>query len=225
MLVLAGCSSAVRWDPAPRGEPRAGRQADAPAVHVVRSGETLYSIARRYGLRHQDLARWNGLGDGSLIRVGQRLRLAPAGGRQVARAAAPPRAGGTAAASDLPAPRWQWPAEGAVIAAFGQSPMTASGIQIGGRLGQAVRAAADGRVVYSGTGLTGYGALLIVKHSDTWLSAYGHNQALLVAEGEAVRAGQEIARIGEGPGRRPVLHFEIRRNGSPVDPLTQLPGR
>lgn len=194
---------------------------------MVRQGETLYSIAKRHGLRHQDLARWNRLGDGSLIRVGQRLRLTSPGDAPAATADARGRAAGTSSPSlpDRPSPRWQWPADGAVVAAFGQSPMTASGIQIGGRLGQAVRAAADGRVVYSGTGLTGYGSLLIVKHSETWLSAYGHNQALLVVEGDAVRAGQEIARIGEGPGRQPVLHFEIRRNGNPVDPLTQLPRR
>ena len=130
-------------------------------------------------------------------------------------------------ASEAP-PRWQWPVSGPVLARYGESPLTASGIQLGGRSGDAIRAAAGGQVVYAGSGLVGYGELLIIKHSPSWLSAYGYNQALLVREGERVAAGQPIARMGEGPGasgasRRPALHFEIRRNGMPLDPLSQLP--
>lgn len=238
-LLLVGCSSAVRWGEEPARQPAPPRTAGTQAgYHVVRAGETLYAIAFRYGLKYQDLARWNGLGDGSLIRVGQRLRLAPPGSPPGTTAVGTTagsagRSGGAAggvtppptASAAGPAPRWRWPVDGDVVAGFRQSPMTASGVQISGRAGAPVRAAADGQVVYSGTGLTGYGALLIVKHSDSWLSAYGHNQALLVGEGDRVRSGQEIARVGEGPGRRPLLHFEIRRNGEPVDPLTQLPAR
>jgi lipoprotein NlpD len=97
-------------------------------------------------------------------------------------------------------------------------------------VGDPVRAAAAGQVVYSGSGLIGYGELLIIKHSDNWLTAYGYNQARLVAEGERVAAGQQIARMGEGPmpggnKRRAMLHFEIRRIGQPLDPLTMLPAR
>jgi lipoprotein NlpD len=88
-----------------------------------------------------------------------------------------------------------------------------------------VQVAADGLVVYAGDSLPGYGELLIVKHDDTWLTAYGHNSALLVGEGARVRRGDTIARLGLGPGRRPLLHFEIRRNGDPVDPLAVLPPR
>jgi lipoprotein NlpD len=117
---------------------------------------------------------------------------------------------------------------GPVVARYGESPLTTSGVQLGGRAGDPVRAAAGGQVVYAGSGLVGYGELLIIKHSPNWLSAYGYNQALLVREGDQVAAGQAIARMGEGPTagtrtRRPLLHFEIRRNGVPVDPLTQLP--
>ena len=96
---------------------------------------------------------------------------------------------------------------------------------IEGRRGQAVRAAAGGRVVYSGGGLIGYGQLIIIKHNDTYLSAYGHNASLLVREGQAIKKGQRIATMGEGPGQAPRLHFEIRRNGKPVNPRQYLPAR
>jgi lipoprotein NlpD len=117
-----------------------------------------------------------------------------------------------------------------VLSRYGDSPLTASGIQIGGRVGDPVRAAAGGQVVYSGSGLIGYGELLIIKHSDNWLTAYGYNQVRLVAEGVRVTAGQQIALMGEGPmpggsTRRAMLHFEIRRIGQPLDPLTMLPAR
>jgi lipoprotein NlpD len=227
VLLLAACSGAVRWEePGNRGTAptpsRAGAPTGQPEWHTVRAGETLYSIASRYGLDVGRLAAWNGLGDGSLIRAGQRLRLAPPGGTPAATSRTEPPA-----PVEAP-PRWQWPVSGPVLARYGESPLTASGIQLGGRAGDAIRAAAAGRVVYAGNGLQGYGELLIIKHSPSWLSAYGYNQALLVREGEQVVAGQAIARMGEGPGesgasRRPALHFEIRRNGSPLDPLTQLP--
>lgn len=231
-LVLVACSSAVRWEePPPRSPSRttAPSPGPRPAVHTVRSGETLYSISFSYGLSVPALAAWNNLGDGTLIRVGQRLRLSPPGSSS----GSSPGVAQTPA-SQLPAtraegpPRWLWPVPGAVVARYGESPLTASGVQLGGRAGEPVRAAAGGQVVYAGSGLAGYGELLIIKHSPNWLSAYGYNQALLVREGERVAAGQAIARMGEGPTagtrvRQSLLHFEIRRNGVPVDPLTQLP--
>lgn len=221
LAVVAGCSGGLRWDgePPPPAAPPARTGATAPAAgggaatHVVREGETLYAIARRYRLDPADLARWNGLGDGSLIRVGQQLRLQPPGG--VTAAAAP--AG--------PPVRWAWPTGGKVAAAFGASRAAQTGMLISGAVGDPVRAAADGVVVYAGNGLAGYGELLIVKHSEQWLSAYGHNSALLVREGERVAGGQAIARMGLGPGRQPLLHFEVRRNGVPVDPVPLLPAR
>lgn len=123
------------------------------------------------------------------------------------------------------APRWQWPADGALIGRFLAGDPTRQGIGLAGRGGDPVRAAADGVVVYSGAGLIGYGELIIVKHNDTWLSAYGHNRKRLVAEGEAVRGGQRIAEIGRTGASRDMLHFEVRRNGRPVDPLGVLPPR
>lgn len=223
-LVVVACSGVVRWEGPPGGGTRTGSSRpgqagrDLPASHTVQSGETLYGIAFRYGLDVPRLAAWNGLGDGTLIRVGQVLRLTPA------------VPGQTPDDAVEGSPPWQWPATGPVLARYGESPLTASGIQLGGRSGDPVRAAAGGQVVYAGSGLVGYGELLIIKHSASWLSAYGYNQGLLVREGDRVVAGQVIARMGEGPSpglkeRRPLLHFEIRRNGDPVDPVGQLPGR
>ncbi len=134
----------------------------------------------------------------------------------VGRAAAPQHADrGTGAAP----PRWAWPTDGRIVTAFGSDDGIASGIGIGGREGQPVRAAAAGRVVYAGGGLMGYGQLVIIKHDETFLSAYGYNADLLVTQGQDVARGATIARMGQGPGRQPRLHFEIRRNGVPVDPL------
>ena len=207
VVALAACGTS-RWSAAPREQ------------HVVRSGETLFTIAWRYGRSVDDLARWNGLGDGSLIYPGQVIRLnGPA--------AAPRRAGTsaprpTARLPDAPSPRFVWPTVGPVVVAFGARPGSGTGVLIAGAAGQPINAAAAGRVVYAGGGLSGYGRLIIVKHNDTYLSAYGHNSSLLVKEGEAVAKGQEIATMGEGPGRSPRLHFEIRRNGKPVDPRRYL---
>lgn len=237
-LLLAACSGAVRWsEPARPSTPTKPRPAvsSAPgaraATHIVQAGDTLYAIAFRYGLDVQSLAAWNGLGDGTLIRVGQRLRLSPPGqpaasGSGVATGA--PRTPPPVAGADPP--RWQWPVAGPLVARFRDAPLTASGVQLGGQVGAAVHAAAGGVVVYAGNGLPSYGELLIIKHNANWLSAYGYNQALLVREGDRVQAGQTIARMGEGPSavtrdRRALLHFEIRRNGAPVDPLEQLPPR
>ena len=120
---------------------------------------------------------------------------------------------------------WRWPSEGKVIAAYVSGEPTRQGIDIGGKAGDAVRAAADGEVVYSGNGLIGYGELIIVKHNANFLSAYGHNRSRLVKEGEKVKAGQAIAEMGASAGSRDELHFEIRKNGKPVNPLEYLPAR
>lgn len=207
-MLSGGCSSALNW---------------TPDYHTVRSGETLYSIALRYDLDHRQLARWNQLGDGTFIRQGQRLRLT-----QPAGAAA--RGAGTVSRSAVPAavtqaPPFAWPTRGSVREGFGTSARTSRGIRIGGRRGQVVVAAAGGEVVYAGGGLPSYGQLLIIKHDSTWLSAYGFNARLLVREGDRVASGQQVAEMGQLPSGEPTLHFEIRRNGQPVNPLSQLPTR
>jgi lipoprotein NlpD len=114
---------------------------------------------------------------------------------------------------------------GRVATEFGQRPGSGTGLLIAGKPGESIKAAASGRVVYAGSGLIGYGQLIIVKHNDTYLSAYGYNESLLVKEGDAIKRGQRIATLGEGPGREPRLHFEIRRNGKPVNPRRYLPAR
>lgn len=118
---------------------------------------------------------------------------------------------------------WAWPVSGRVIDTFHDTRN--KGIDIEGAPGTSVNAAADGRVVYAGSGLRGYGNLVIVKHNETYLSAYAHNRRLLVQEGQDVRRGQSIAELGDTDAPSPRLHFEIRRNGRPIDPLTQLPAR
>nr|WP_256737489.1 peptidoglycan DD-metalloendopeptidase family protein [Pseudomonas sp. dw_358] len=120
---------------------------------------------------------------------------------------------------------WAWPANGVLISKFASNGSLNKGIDIAGDLGQPVFAAADGSVVYAGSGLRGYGELIIIKHGDTYVSAYGHNRRLLVREGQQVKVGQAIAEMGSTGTDRVKLHFEIRRQGKPVDPLQFLPRR
>jgi lipoprotein NlpD len=118
---------------------------------------------------------------------------------------------------------WAWPAQGPLVSSFDETRN--KGLAIAGKAGDAVMAAADGRVVYAGSGLRGYGNLIIIKHNDTYLTAYAHNQALLVKEDQPVRRGQKIAEMGSSDAERVQLHFEIRRKGKPIDPTRILPGR
>jgi lipoprotein NlpD len=135
-------------------------------------------------------------------------------------AATPP-----ASASTTPGANWRWPASGQIVSRYLAGDPTRQGINIAGSSGQPIYAAAGGDVVYSGAGLIGYGELVIIKHSDEFLSAYGHNRKRLVSEGQRVTAGQQIAEMGRSGAARDMLHFEIRRNGKPVDPLPMLPRR
>ena len=212
--LLTACGSGPKWY-------------DNPDTHIVRSGETLYSIAFRYGKKPEDLARWNRLGSGSLIYPGQTLRLTPPSGattRTTSRTSRPtPKP--LPKIPDQPSPKWAWPTSGRVSVEFGAKPGPGTGVLINGKNGQAIVAAAPGRVVYAGSGLIGYGQLIILKHNDTYLSAYGYTASLLVKEGQEVKQGQRIATMGEGPERKARLHFEIRRNGKPVNPRQYLPAR
>ena len=212
-LSLAACGSGSSWQA-------------KPEQHIVRKGETLSAIAWRYGKDPVDLARWNQLGDGSLIYPGQVIRLTPPSG--ASQRSAPTRNGSRQSLPSIPtqpSPPWTWPTSGRITVEFGGKPGSGTGVLIDGRAGQAIVAAASGKVVYAGGGLIGYGQLIILKHNDTYLSAYGHNAKLLVKEGQSVRKGQQIATMGEGPERKPRLHFEIRRNGEPVNPRQYLPAR
>lgn len=217
-----------------------------PESYVVRPQDTLYSIAWRHDLDYRDLARWNNIGSDFRISVGQVLLLgpgnappaeretprssgAPAGNAQTAPRVGKPRplpSNAPIAAPALPpagtgvggGSKWVWPTDGVGA----PRPVSGGGILLAGRLGQDVRAASAGRVVYTGSGLRGYGNLIIIKHADSLLSAYAHNREMLVHEGQDVAPGQVIAHMGEGGPQTPVLYFEIRLNGRPVDPLPYL---
>jgi lipoprotein NlpD len=211
--------------------------------HRVSRGETLYSIAWRYGLDYRELARRNNIAPPYTIFPTQRLRLdagaagsPPASRSQAPASASPPPAVRSEKRTSTPSPRastpapvgaveWRWPAQGKILVPFNGNNGLNKGIDIDGNLGQPVIAAAPGQVVYAGIGLRGYGKLLIIKHNDTYLSAYAHNQRLLVQEGDVVKAGQRVANMGSSGADRVKLHFEVRRDGTPVDPLGYLPRR
>ncbi|BCT91342.1 lipoprotein [Lysobacter helvus] len=245
VAVLAACGSShvVRRAPTSSPPPRVA-VAKPGEVAVVNRGDTLYGIAFRNGIDVRDLARWNGIGPPYTIHPGQQLRLYP-GSRPSSRpatatagTASRPPATSTQTPRPAPPPRpvappppavspitWTWPASGGVLSSYVAGEPTKQGIDIAGDNGAPVRAAGDGVVVYSGAGLVGYGELIIVKHNDAWLSAYGHNRRRLVNEGQLVQAGQQIAEMGHSGAARDMLHFEIRYNGKPVDPLVYLPKR
>lgn len=235
LLAACGSSRVIRESGAARSTPRVSTPKYG-ATAVVQRGDTLYGIAFRNGIDVRDLAAWNGIAAPYTIYPGQSLRLFPrSGARPVATMPARPPTStpsrpitATPVRPVITAPvespiAWRWPADGELIARYVAGEPTKQGIDVAGNAGAPVRAAADGIVVYSGSGLVGYGELIIVKHNDAWLSAYGHNRARLVNEGQLVKAGQQIAELGRTGAARDMLHFEIRYNGKPVDPLQYLP--
>jgi len=226
-------------------KPDAGKPRDLKTgSYMVQRGDTLYAIAWRSNNDFRDLARWNRIASPYIIHVGQRLRLSP-----------PPaqRAAASASAKKTPVPQrpavrrqqveskpkkpplrarkptrgltWDWPVKGRLLARFHPGDPLRKGIKLGGRPGTPIKATEAGKVVYSGSGLIGYGKLVIVKHNDEYLSAYGHNRKLLVREGERVSRGQKIAELGKANDGQAMLHFEIRRDGKPINPIKLLPER
>ncbi|KAF1020288.1 MAG: Murein hydrolase activator NlpD [Paracidovorax wautersii] len=249
VLALAACSS-TSLTKAPV-EDRGGVTAAAlpgaenagkPGYYTVQRGDNLYRIALNNSQSQSNLIRWNNLANPNALEVGQVLRVvppanesAPAARGVVVTPVPQPSSSGTpptpAPAQPAAAPTggpdeivWIWPTQGGtVIATFNAN--TNKGLGISGKAGDPVYAAADGRVVYAGSGLRGYGNLIILKHNNTYLSAYAHNQTLLVKEDQAVKQGQKIAEMGSSDSDRVKLHFEIRRQGQPVDPMRYLPAR
>lgn len=172
------------------------------------------------------MARWNGISPDDIIRPGDRLRLEPAAGAATTTRPQAPRA--PRASPDDPEhrpPTWRWPVDVGTVAGLVRQPSGGVGLRIDGGLNKPILAAADGKVVYTGSALRGYGQLVIINHVRGWLTAYGHNAFVQVKEGDEVRAGQQIAAMGLGPGQQPMLYFEVRLEGEPLDPLTQLPPR
>lgn len=240
-LLVAACAAA----PAPVPVINKSPHRVIPADTVVLKGDSLYAIAWRFGLDYQKIAKWNGLGAPYRLRPGQRLSLRASGASRSAAAPAkpapanPPKAVASAApaaaAPGKPAParpaqpsppaaapgQWRWPAQGQLVGKFSRNKGQ-NGIQIAGTAGSAIRSTAGGEVVYAGEGLRGYGKLIIVKHSPSYLSAYAHNRAIMVAEGQRIKPGQQIAQMGSSGAARTMLHFEIRKDGKPVDPLKFL---
>ena len=223
--------------------------AGKPGYYTVQPGDTLIRVGLEHGQSWKDIARWSNLTNPNLIEVGQVVRVVPPGAvetqgaRPVASTtvkpvALPPVSNSAPAATASAAAPVQstassggdasglgfvWPASGAVIAGFNES--TNKGLDIAGKAGDPILAAADGRVVYAGAGLRGYGHLVILKHNNTYLTAYAHNQKLLVKEDQNVTKGQKIAEMGNTDADRVKLHFEVRRQGKPVDPVRYLPSR
>ena len=235
-LLLAACAGGARLVPVlDRHNPGDGA---SPEWVTVRKGDTLYSVSFENGHDFKRIAAINGIKPPYTIYPGQRIRLKTDSG---ANAAAKPAAKAKPAAAKKPAPKkpprkakparpsspvkWQWPTRGKVARAYSAAAPRKKGIGIGGERGQTINAAATGKVVYSGNGLIGYGNLIIVKHNETYLSAYAYNSEVHVKEGQRVKRGEKIARMGANENDAPMLHFEIRKNGRPVNPLGYLPRR
>lgn len=210
--------------------------ASSGSVYKVKRGDTLYSISFRYGMDYKTLAKMNNIRSPYNIYVGQKLyfkqikqtfsRSTTVVKQKTQATPTPSRTNKTTTAPSSSSNQnltWHWPTSGKVISTYSSSAAGRKGIDIAGKSGQQVVAAASGKVVYSGNGLARYGNLLIIKHNDVYLSAYAHNKALLVKEGQYVKVGQKIATLGRSGTQQEQLHFEIRRNGKPVDPLRFLP--
>ena len=230
----------------PQGFENAGK----PGFYTVKPGDTMTRIALESGQSSKDIARWSSVENPNKIEVGQVLRVVPPVPSSMSSASAAGSAGvvtlpvtqGTVTATGNAAPpssttvtpvqvgggdddvAWIWPTSGGPVLA-GFDEVKNKGLDIGGAIGDPIVAAADGRVVYVGAGLRGYGNLIILKHNNTYLTAYAHNKSLLVVEDQAVRKGQKIAEMGNSDADRVKLHFEVRRQGKPVDPAKYLPAR
>ncbi len=244
-VVIEVATPAVKQAP---GFENAGK----PGYYTVKPGDTLIRIGLDHGQGARDIARWSGVENPNRIEIGQVLRVAPpvetgVVTKPVTTASVTPIAPGPvrSASADKPAPpvatavvaappappaagvedeiSWVWPTNGPLLAGFDE--VKNKGLDIGGVAGEPVLAAADGRVVYVGAGLRGYGNLIILKHNNTYLTAYAHNQTLLIKEDQSVRKGQKIAEMGSSDADRVKLHFEVRRQGKPVDPAKYLPAR
>ncbi|MFK5914557.1 MAG: peptidoglycan DD-metalloendopeptidase family protein [Woeseiaceae bacterium] len=212
--------------------------------HIVKAGETLYSIAFQYGRDHRDIARWNKIGKSYTIFPKQRIRVIPiktdkSTHKKTSKKTTYRKITSTKSQKQSQNKKhadrrkyqkysnrplvWKWPTKGRVSSTFSYRDPGRRGIDIVGRKGQPIRAAAAGYVVYTGSGLRGYGNLVIIKHNETFFSAYAHTDNVVVKEKEKVKLGQQIADMSNTSSDKIKLHFEVRRNGKPVNPLKYLP--
>jgi len=235
LMLLVGCST-PRTKPANVTDRSGGSSEPAPpGYYRVKKGDTLARIALDHGQAPRDVAQWNSAANPSfnpnVIEVGDLILVkAPSGPKPAKVAEKKPAADKSDAPTSTPEPvktevvaepgiRLSWPAKGKVTGEFSE---TNKGIDIAGKVGEPILAASDGKVVYAGNSLRGYGNLVIVKHDNTYLTAYAHNSKLLVKEGDTVRKGQKIAEMGDTDATSPKLHFELRVNGKPVNPTPYL---
>jgi lipoprotein NlpD len=231
--VLAGCAS--RTSQAPVADMSENTvQRSTTGTYVVRPGDTLYKIAQANNISVADLSRLNSITDPGQLRVGQVLRLngstpaspaaaASSGSSVTATPVKPAQTAeptSVARASDASLISWSWPAKGKILQGFNSNT---KGIDIAGKEGDPVFAAADGKVMYAGNGVRGLGNLVLLGHSNGFITAYAHNQSLLVKTGQQVKKGDKIAAVGQTDTTSPRLHFEIRRRGTPVNPVAYLP--
>jgi lipoprotein NlpD len=246
LLLLSGCFGGGHYAPVIE---RKQRLEGVPKYHLVNRGDTLYSIAWLYNIDFRGLAFTNSIVNPYTIYPGQKIHLhkRPAStgsnlpdrsksqvpaviGKSTPSVASPSRQTAAVSTSKPVAKaaagypfRWQWPARQKIIRRYSSASSVHKGIDIQGNFGEPVHAANSGKVVYAGSGLVGFGNLLIIKHNERYLSAYGHNSKLVVAEGAQVKTGQKIAEFGDSGTDTVKLHFEIRRDGKPVNPLSLLP--
>lgn len=255
LIALAGCASKGQRAPVvDLTNPPASTASATPGSYVVKSGDTLFKIARANNVDVDTIKRLNNLSDPNQIHVGQVLKLSGSGGGQpqpitggkIPAKPLEPAEGGATGGEPAPAPatpatpatpaetkpvtraadagviNWGWPSTGQILQTFNAN---GKGIDIAGNPGDPVVAAADGKVMYSGNGVRGLGNLIIINHQNGFITAYAHNRALLVKTGQDVKRGAKIAELGQSDTNAPKLHFEIRRQGTPVDPMQYLPAR
>ena len=253
LLLQAGCATRATPAPVVDRSTGRSLEPVAPGYYRVKRGDTLLRIALDHGQSHRDIAEWNGIADVNVIEVDQVIRVVPPKSATTSRVEvkqekgineskskdlkakqdgqnkAPKLADNKANSDNLDKAkdvsdsgiRLSWPSKGDVIDRFDDNKN--KGIDIAGKAGDPVQSAADGKVVYAGNSLRGYGNLVIVKHDNTYLTAYAHNKTLLVKEGDTVKKAQKIAEMGSSDADRVKLHFELRKNGKPVDPTSYLP--
>lgn len=241
-VVMTGCISSREFIST---EEKFSESKKATGFHIVEKGDTLFSIAWTYGWDYHELASTNSIVKPYTIYSGQKIDIAnPPLTKKAANTTSVGKSSKPRAKQEKPASQpmkksyftpiksslsakkgWFWPTKGKVIERFSTRKPQNKGIDISGKKGESVNAAAAGTVVYAGKGLRGYGNLVIIKHDTKFLSAYAHTSRILVREKEKIKAGQIIAEIGSTGTDRVKLHFEIRRNGRPVDPLQFLPKR
>jgi len=218
-FIVSGCAGFQAQAPI---QPK-NRDLTSSSYYTVKKGDTLYAVGYRAGHGYERLAEWNNISPPYTLQVGQKLKLfkgAPSGSVLNRKKTQKKNVNIPTNKKAMLELNWQWPVIGKIVRNFYHTG--SKGIDISGRVGRQIKAAESGIVAYSGSGLLGYGKLLIIKHNYLYLSAYAHNRRLLVKEGQKVKKGQLIAEMGIGVNGKPVLHFEIRRNGSPVNPVIYL---